>query len=97
MVHKIDSAMTPTQARRNGKLYRYYLDMHVLKRGATPGSVSRIATSDVERAVIDQLRAILHAPRNHRPYLARGKAEDRQHHRGRGARGAHSPTGPERH
>src|SRR3981081_37852 len=56
------AAMTPTHTRRNGKLYRYYLDMDVLKRGAAPGPVSRIAAGDVERAVIDQLRAILRTP-----------------------------------
>jgi site-specific DNA recombinase len=36
--------------------------MDVLKRGAAPGPASRIAAGDVERAVIDQLRAILRAP-----------------------------------
>src|SRR3981189_1388363 len=41
------TAMTPTHTRRNGKLYRYYLDMDVLKRGAAPGPVSRIAAGDV--------------------------------------------------
>ena len=56
------AAMTPSHTRRNGKLYRYYIDMDVLKRGAAPGPVSRIAAGDVERAVIDQLRAILRAP-----------------------------------
>ena len=56
------TAMTPTHTRRNGKLYRYYLDMDVLKRGAAPAPVSRVAAGDVERAVIDQLRAILRAP-----------------------------------
>jgi DNA invertase Pin-like site-specific DNA recombinase len=56
------TAMTPTHTRRNGKLYRYYLDMDVLKRGAAPGPVSRIAAGDVERAVIEQLRAILRTP-----------------------------------
>jgi site-specific DNA recombinase len=56
------TAMTPSHTRRNGKLYRYYIDMDVLKRGAAHGPVSRIAAGDVERAVIDQLRAILRAP-----------------------------------
>ena len=56
------AAMTPSHTRRNGKLYRYYLDMDVHKRGAAPGPVSRIAAGDVERAVVDQLRAILRAP-----------------------------------
>jgi site-specific DNA recombinase len=56
------AAMTPSHTRRNGKLYRYYVAMDVLKRGAQPGPVSRIAAGDVERAVVDQLRAILRAP-----------------------------------
>src|SRR5262249_35305462 len=56
------TAMTPSHTRRNGKLYRYYIDMDVLKRAAPPGPISRIAAGDVERAVIDQLRAILRAP-----------------------------------
>ncbi len=56
------TAMTPSHTRRNGKLYRYYIAMDVLKRGSTPGPVSRIAAGDVERAVLDQLRAILRAP-----------------------------------
>jgi site-specific DNA recombinase len=56
------TAMTPSHTRRNGKLYRYYIEMDVLKRGVPPGPVSRIAAGDVERVVIDQLRAILRAP-----------------------------------
>jgi len=56
------SAMTPSHTRRNGKLYRYYVDMDVLKRGAEPSPASRVAAGDVERAVVDQLRAILRAP-----------------------------------
>src|ERR1051325_7279668 len=56
------TAMTPSHTRRNGKLYRYYVDMDVLKRGSEPGPSSRLAAGDVERAVVDQLRAILRAP-----------------------------------
>src|SRR5262249_30024636 len=56
------TAMTPSHTRRNGKLYRYYVSMDVLKRGAAPDPVSRIAAGDVERAVIDQLRGILRTP-----------------------------------
>jgi site-specific DNA recombinase len=56
------AAMTPSHTRRNGKLYRYYVAMDVLKRGAEPGPVSRIPAGDVERIVVDQLRAILQAP-----------------------------------
>jgi site-specific DNA recombinase len=56
------AAMTPSHTRRNGKLYRYYVAMDVLKRGAEPGPVSRIPAGDVERIVVDQLRTILRAP-----------------------------------
>jgi DNA invertase Pin-like site-specific DNA recombinase len=56
------TAMTPSHTPRNGKLYRYYVAMDVLKRGAEPGPVSRIAAGDIERVVVDQLRAILRAP-----------------------------------
>jgi site-specific DNA recombinase len=56
------TAMTPSHTRRNGRLYRYYVSMDVIKRGAEPGPVSRIPAGEVERIVIDQLRAILRAP-----------------------------------
>jgi DNA invertase Pin-like site-specific DNA recombinase len=56
------SAMTPSHTRRNGKLYRYYVDMHVLKRGAEPSPASRVQAGDIERSVVDQLRAILRTP-----------------------------------
>jgi hypothetical protein len=56
------TAMAPSHTRRNGKLYRYYIAMDVLKRGMEPGPVSRIAAGDVERVVVDQLRGILRAP-----------------------------------
>src|SRR5262249_56201368 len=53
------SAMTPSHTRRNGKLYRYYVDMDVLKRGGEPGPASRVAAADVDRAPIDHVRALL--------------------------------------
>jgi site-specific DNA recombinase len=56
------TAMTPSHTRKNGRLYRYYVDMDVLKRGAEPDPASRLAAGDVERAVVDQMRAILRAP-----------------------------------
>ncbi len=72
------NAMTPSHTRRNGKLYRYYVDMDVLKRGAAPGPASRIAAGDVERAVVDQLRAILVRPRSwSAPGERHGKAIDK--------------------
>jgi site-specific DNA recombinase len=55
-------AMTPTHTRRNGRLYRYYVSMDVLKDGATSCPVRRLPAGDIENAVIGQLRVLLRAP-----------------------------------
>jgi site-specific DNA recombinase len=55
-------AMTPTHTRRNGRLYRYYVSMDVLKDGASPCPVRRLPAGDIENAVIGQLRVLLRAP-----------------------------------
>jgi DNA invertase Pin-like site-specific DNA recombinase len=55
-------AMTPTHTRRNGKLYRYYVSMDVLKDGATSCPVRRLPAGEIETAVIGQLRVLLRAP-----------------------------------
>jgi site-specific DNA recombinase len=39
------SAMTPSHTRKNGKLYRHYVDMDVVKRGADPGPASRVVVA----------------------------------------------------
>jgi site-specific DNA recombinase len=55
-------AMTPTHTRRNGKLYRYYVSMDVLKDGTSSCPVPRLPAGDIENAVIGQLRVLLRAP-----------------------------------
>jgi site-specific DNA recombinase len=55
-------AMTPTHTRRNGRLYRYYVSMDVLKDGATSCPVRRLPAGDIEAAVVGQLRVLLRAP-----------------------------------
>jgi len=55
-------AMTPTHTRRNGKLYRYYVSMDVLKDGTSSCPVPRLPAGEIETAVIGQLRILLRAP-----------------------------------
>ena len=56
------AAMTPSDTRRNGKLYRYYVSTDVLKRDAESCPIRRVPAGDIETAVIDQLRGLLRAP-----------------------------------
>jgi site-specific DNA recombinase len=55
-------AMTPTHARKNGKLYRYYVSTTVLKDSADVCPIRRVPAGDIEAAVIGQLRQVLRAP-----------------------------------
>jgi hypothetical protein len=55
-------AMTPAHTRKGGKLYRYYVSTHVLKRDADACPVRRIPAAEIESAVIDQLRGLLRTP-----------------------------------
>ena len=55
-------AMTPTHTRKGGRLYRYYVSTDVLKRDADSCTVRRIPAAEIESAVVDQLRGLLHAP-----------------------------------
>ena len=56
-------AMSPTHTRRRGRLYRYYVSQSVLKaREEDPAIVRRVSAGEIERAVIDQLRALLRQP-----------------------------------
>lgn len=57
-------AMSPTHARKNGRLYRYYVAQRVLKGDAPPDDslVRRVSAAEIERVVLDQLRALLRQP-----------------------------------
>jgi DNA invertase Pin-like site-specific DNA recombinase len=56
------AAMTPTHARRRGRLYRYYVSTTVLKQGPEACPIRRIPAGEIERAVVDQLRVLLQTP-----------------------------------
>jgi len=55
-------AMTPNFTRRRGKVYRYYLCVRAERgeRGSCP--VRCLSAGEIERTVVDQLRAVLRAP-----------------------------------
>jgi hypothetical protein len=55
-------AMSPTHTRKGGRLYRYYVSQSVLKRGASVCPVGRVPATEIETAVVDQLRGLLRAP-----------------------------------
>ncbi|TAK48151.1 MAG: recombinase family protein [Xanthobacteraceae bacterium] len=55
-------SMTPTHTRKGGKLYRYYVSTDLLKRDAASCTVRRVPATEIESAVIDQLRGLLRSP-----------------------------------
>jgi DNA invertase Pin-like site-specific DNA recombinase len=55
-------AMTPTHTRKGGRLYRYYLATDVLKHDAPACTVRRVTASEIEGAVLKQVRALLCTP-----------------------------------
>ncbi len=54
-------AMTPTHTRKNGKLYRYYVSQSVLNGRSSP-AVRHVPAGEIEKIVIDQVRALLQTP-----------------------------------
>ena len=56
------SAMTPTQTRRRGRLYRYYVCLGASRRGHDTCPVRSIAASEVEGLVLGQVRRLLASP-----------------------------------
>jgi hypothetical protein len=56
------AAMTPSQTRRRGKLYRYYICLGASRRGHDTCPVRSIAAGEVERLVLGQVRRLLASP-----------------------------------
>ena len=56
------SAMGPSFTKRRGKVYRYYLCVHAEKHGRDTCPVRCLSAGDIERTVVDQLRAVLRTP-----------------------------------
>jgi hypothetical protein len=57
-------ALSPTHSMKNGRLYRYYVAQAVLKGGPDPDDalVRRVSATEIEVAVVDQVRALLRQP-----------------------------------
>ncbi|EFH10724.1 recombinase family protein, partial [Teichococcus cervicalis] len=55
-------AMSPSQTRRRGKLYRYYVAQAVMKGARSDCPVRRLPAGEIESAVVAQLRALLRQP-----------------------------------
>jgi hypothetical protein len=55
-------ALSPTHARKRGRLYRYYVAQRALKGDADDSIVRRISAAEIEGAVMAQLRAMLLQP-----------------------------------
>jgi DNA invertase Pin-like site-specific DNA recombinase len=56
------AAMSPTHTRKSGRLYRYYTSQTAMKRGKSDRPVGQIPAAEIERIVLDQIRALLQAP-----------------------------------
>jgi hypothetical protein len=84
-------ALSPTHARKNGRLYRYYVAQRVLKGDAAGDAsiVRRVSAAEIEAAVVDQVRALLRQPeivvgtwraaRKDAPDLTEGETQDALH------------------
>ncbi len=56
------AAFSPTHTRKGGRLYRYYVSQTILKHGAGSCPVGRVPAGEIEKAVINQLRAVFRQP-----------------------------------
>ena len=56
------AAFSPTHTSKGGRQYRYYVSQSVLKHGAGACEIGRVPAGEIERAVVDQLRAVFRQP-----------------------------------
>jgi len=62
VVAHCECSMGPSFTKRRGKTYRYYQCVHASKRGAGSCPVGTVPAGEIERAVIEQLRAVFETP-----------------------------------
>jgi site-specific DNA recombinase len=70
-------AFIPAYTRRGKKPYRYYVSTGVIKRGPEACTIRRVPAAEVERAVVDQVRALVLTPE----IVVRTWKEAREHDR----------------
>ena len=56
------AAMTPAHARKNGKLYRYYVAMSAIKNGPDTCPIRRVPAAQIEAVVIAQIKTMVQSP-----------------------------------
>jgi len=56
------AAMTPAHARKNGKLYRYYISTDLIRNGARPCPIRRVPAAQIEAIVIAQIKTMVQTP-----------------------------------
>ena len=56
------AAMTPAHARKNGKLYRYYVSMNVIRNGACSCPIRRVPAAQIEAVVLAQIKTMVQTP-----------------------------------
>jgi hypothetical protein len=56
------AAMTPAHARKNGKLYRYYVAMDVIRNGSRACPIRRVPAAQIEAVVIAQIKTMVQTP-----------------------------------
>lgn len=56
------AAMTPAHARKNGKLYRYYVAMDVIRNGSCACPIRRVPAAQIEAVVITQIKTMVQTP-----------------------------------
>jgi DNA invertase Pin-like site-specific DNA recombinase len=56
------AAMSPTNTRKGGRLYRYYISQTAMKRGGTDCPVRMVPAGEIERIVLDQVRSLIRTP-----------------------------------
>lgn len=56
------AAMTPAHTRKQGRLYRYYTSLNVIKHGAFACPIRRIPADTIEAIVVAQIKTMVQAP-----------------------------------
>ena len=56
------AAMTPAHARKNGKLYRYYISTDLIRNGARACPIRRVSAAQIEAVVIAQIKTMVQSP-----------------------------------
>jgi len=55
-------AMTPSHSRKNGRLYRYYVNTDAIRQGYSECTVRSVPAAEVEEGVVSQVRHLLQTP-----------------------------------